>query len=34
MPLRLAFGDIGNITGRYWANLSVAGTGDGEVRPW
>ncbi|KGO53546.1 Short-chain dehydrogenase/reductase SDR [Penicillium expansum] len=32
IPLRLAVGDIGKISGRYWANDSVASTGDGKVR--
>ncbi|KAJ5677358.1 Short-chain dehydrogenase/reductase SDR [Penicillium maclennaniae] len=28
IPLRLAIGDIGQVSGRYWANDSVASTGD------
>ncbi|KAJ5145461.1 uncharacterized protein N7515_000025 [Penicillium bovifimosum] len=32
IPLRLAVGDIGGISGRYWANDSVASTGDGKVK--
>ncbi|KAJ5631483.1 uncharacterized protein N7484_011583 [Penicillium longicatenatum] len=34
IPLRLAIGDIGQVSGRYWANDSVASIGDGEVRDW
>lgn len=34
IPLRLAFGDIGDVSGRYWANESTADTGNGNVRPW
>ncbi|KAJ5532353.1 Short-chain dehydrogenase/reductase SDR [Penicillium frequentans] len=34
IPLRLAVGDIGQISGRYWANDSVASTGHGEVCDW
>jgi carbonyl reductase 1 len=34
IPVRLAVGDIGNVTGRYWANESVRGKGEGEVREW
>ncbi|KAL2163198.1 hypothetical protein VTH06DRAFT_5254 [Thermothelomyces fergusii] len=32
VPLHLAFGDIGNVTGRYWANDSTADTGVGKVQ--
>lgn len=34
IPLRLAFGDVGNVTGKYWANSSIRGKGDGEVQEW
>ncbi|KAA8647052.1 hypothetical protein EYZ11_006986 [Aspergillus tanneri] len=34
IPLRLAIGDIGGVSGRYWANDSVAGTGSGRVKDW
>lgn len=34
IPLRLAVGDIGQVSGRYWANNSVASTGDGQVQDW
>ncbi|KAL2174072.1 uncharacterized protein P884DRAFT_302857 [Thermothelomyces heterothallicus CBS 202.75] len=32
IPLHLAFGDIGDVTGRYWANDSTADTGVGKVQ--
>ncbi|KAI0521626.1 hypothetical protein F5B22DRAFT_661961 [Xylaria bambusicola] len=32
IPLHLAFGDINNISGRYWANDSVADVGTGKVQ--
>ncbi|KAJ5868217.1 hypothetical protein N7534_002770 [Penicillium rubens] len=32
IPVRLAIDDIGKISGRYWANDSVASTGDGRVQ--
>jgi carbonyl reductase 1 len=32
IPLRLAFGDVGDVTGKYWANSSIRGKGDGEVQ--
>ncbi|KAJ6120329.1 hypothetical protein N7523_004609 [Penicillium sp. IBT 18751x] len=34
IPLRLAIGDIGHVSGRYWANDSVASTGDGKIQDW
>ncbi|KAF2280132.1 NAD(P)-binding protein [Westerdykella ornata] len=34
IPLKLALGDIGGISGRYWANDSVSEKGDGKVQPW
>ncbi|KAJ6017849.1 Short-chain dehydrogenase/reductase SDR [Penicillium sp. IBT 35674x] len=34
VPLRLAVGDIGQVSGRYWANDSVASTGHGKVSDW
>ncbi|KAI1735427.1 hypothetical protein F4680DRAFT_461703 [Xylaria scruposa] len=34
IPLRLAFGNIENTAGRYWANDSVADIGPGKVQPW
>jgi len=34
IPLRLAFGDIEDQTGKYWGNDSIRGKGDGSVQPW
>jgi len=34
IPLRLGFGDIGGISGEYWANESTDGKGDGTVSVW
>ena len=34
IPIRLALKDIGETTGRYWSNPSVADTGDGQVMTW
>lgn len=34
IPLRLAFGDVGDVTGKYWANSSIRGKGEGEVQEW
>lgn len=34
IPLRLAVSDIGQVSGRYWANDSVASTGNGTVQDW
>ena len=34
IPVRLAFGDIGGATGKYWANASVRNKGEGEVQEW
>ena len=34
IPVRLAFGDIGGITGAYWANASVRSKEEGEVQVW
>lgn len=34
IPVRLGFGDIGDVTGRYWGNNSISGKGDGEVQEW
>ena len=34
IPIRLGFGDIDGITGRYWGNPSVYDTGDGQVMNW
>ncbi|PKY07329.1 NAD(P)-binding protein [Aspergillus campestris IBT 28561] len=34
IPLRLAVGDIGQVSGRYWADDSVADKGNGKVQGW
>ncbi|KAL1599897.1 hypothetical protein SLS60_007702 [Paraconiothyrium brasiliense] len=34
IPVRLAIGDLGEVSGRYWANDSVRGTGEGKVQEW
>ena len=34
IPVRLGFGDIGSVTGRYWGNPSVADIDDGQVMDW
>lgn len=34
IPIRLAIGDIGTVSGRYWANDGVQNTGSGEVQDW
>ncbi|KAE8452094.1 hypothetical protein EG329_002260 [Mollisiaceae sp. DMI_Dod_QoI] len=34
IPLRLAFGDVEGVTGKFWANENIFETGDGEVREW
>lgn len=34
IPVRLGFGDVDGVSGRYWANDSVHGKGDGKVQPW
>ncbi len=31
IPVRLAIGEIGDVTGAYWANESMSGKGDGKV---
>ena len=34
VPVRVAFGDIGGVTGAYWANASVRSREEGEVQEW
>lgn len=34
IPVKLAIGDIGNVSGGYWANDSIVDTGDGKLREW
>ena len=34
IPIRLGFGDIQNVTGRYFGNNSISGKGFGQVQEW
>ena len=34
IPLRVGLGDIGSVTGKYWANDEIWGTGEGKVQAW
>ena len=34
IPVKLAIGDIGDVSGGYWANDSIVDTGDGKLREW
>ncbi|KAK3067139.1 hypothetical protein LTR53_016166 [Teratosphaeriaceae sp. CCFEE 6253] len=34
IPVRLALGGLGGVTGRYWANDSIRGKGEGSVQEW
>ena len=34
IPVRLALGDLEGVSGRYWANDSVAENGEGKVQSW
>jgi carbonyl reductase 1 len=34
IPVRLAVGNLGGVNGKYWANDSVTGTGEGKVQEW
>jgi carbonyl reductase 1 len=34
VPIHLAFDDLEGVTGRYWANDSISGKGDGKVQEW
>lgn len=34
VPIRLAFGDIQGMTGKFWANKDHVVVGDGEVKKW
>ncbi len=34
IPIRLGFKELGQTTGKYWGNLSVADCGDGQVQEW
>jgi carbonyl reductase 1 len=34
IPLRLAIGDIGQVSGKYWSNDSSASAGYGKIQDW
>ncbi|PSK35108.1 hypothetical protein B9Z65_1691 [Elsinoe australis] len=34
IPVRLAVGDLGGVTGRYWGNDGIADRGEGKVQEW
>ena len=34
VPFRVAFGELGGVTGRYWANDSVRSREEGRVQEW
>ena len=34
IPLRVGFGDINGLTGKYWANDEIWGKGEGRVQAW
>lgn len=34
IPVRLAFGKIDGVTGRYWSNPGISDTGEGRVAEW
>lgn len=34
IPLQLGFGNIGFVSGRYWANDAVYQTSEGKVQDW
>ena len=34
IPLRVGFGDIGGLTGKYWANDEIWETKEGKVQAW
>lgn len=34
VPIHLAFDNLEGVTGRYWANDSISGTGHGKVQEW
>lgn len=34
IPVRLALGDIGGVSGIYWGNDSISGRGEGKVQEW
>ena len=34
IPVRLAFGDLRGVSGRYWSNPGIGDTGDGRITEW
>ncbi|CZR50464.1 uncharacterized protein PAC_00337 [Phialocephala subalpina] len=34
VPVKLAFGEIQGVTGKFWANEKISDTGDGEIQVW
>lgn len=34
VPVRLAFGELNGVTGKFWANENIFVVGDGDVREW
>lgn len=34
IPVKLALGDIGGVSGRYWGNDSISDKGEGKVQEW
>jgi len=34
IPVRLAVGNVGGVSGKYWANDSIRGIGEGKVQEW
>lgn len=34
IPVRLALGDLGGVSGRYWGNDSISGKGEGKLQEW
>lgn len=34
IPIHLAFDHLDGVTGRYWGNDTISGTGPGKVQPW
>lgn len=34
IPIRAGFGDIGGVTGKYWANPQIYDAGERSVQEW
>ena len=34
IPMKLAFGELGGVTGRYWGNDSIRDRSEGKVQEW